>query len=222
MSIPTFKVASKPAISQEEFSSHKKEGGGKFLNDPGTYDMVIKAVDFKESANLKDSAWIGSTIQLETHDGKGLKYFLDVPTECRNGFLFGPDKAVWPLEKLQKFFRGLGIQFDYENGMSQVGALFGDVNKMIGKTIKVRLGFNTHHAKYLGRDEYILVEKDDKTKKLDGVYANKDALNAAALEAGIKRDKNQDFIQLLEIFPSKEPLIDLEAVESSVENDLPF
>lgn len=220
MSIPSFKTNSKPTISQEEFNSNKKEMGGKFFNDPGTFDMVIKEVTFKETPNAKDSAWIGSTILLES-EGKQLKYFLDVPTECRNGFLFGAEKAVWPLEKIQKFFRGLGLVFDYDNGMSQVAALFSD-NKLVGKSIKVRLGYNSHHAKYVAKDEYVLVEKDHVTKKLDGVYANKDALNAAAAEAGIKRDKNQDFIQVLEIFAAKEAVIDLEASSAAIDVDLPF
>lgn len=227
--IPSFKVNSKPTITAEEFNSNKKEGGGNFLSEPGTYDMVIKAVTFNESVNLKDSAWIGTQIQLETHDGKGLKYFLEVPTECRNGFLFGADKAVWPLEKLQKFFRGLGIQFDYDNGMQQVGALFGDTNKMIGKTLKVRLGYSGPHAKYVGKDEFIFVERDHVTKKLDGTYANKAALTAACVDAGIKRpptkkndgSSNADYIQLLEIFASKEALVDLEAT-ASIDVDLPF
>lgn len=225
--IPSFKVNSKPTITQQEFDSNKKEGGGNFLSEPGTYDMVIKAVTFNETTNAKDSAWIGSQIQLETHDGKGLRYFLDVPTECKNGFLFGPEKAVWPLEKLQKFFRGLGIQFDYDNGMQQVGAVFGDTDKIIGKTIKVRLGYNGPHAKYVGKDEYILVEKDHVTQKLEGVYANKAALNAACVEANIKRQvnakgsANADYINVLEIFPSKEVLVDLEAT-ASVDDEMPF
>jgi hypothetical protein len=225
--IPSFKVNSKPTITQQEFESNKKEGGGNFLSEPGTYDMVIKAVTFNDSVNAKDSAWIGAQIQLETPDGKGLRYFLEVPTECRNGFLFGPEKAVWPLEKLQKFFRGLGIQFDYDNGMRQVGALFGDTNKMIGKTIKTRLGYNGPHAKYNGKDDYIFVDKDHVTRKLDGNYATKEALNAACAEAGIKRQlnakgsTNADFIQVLEIFPSKEALVDLEAT-TSIDIDLPF
>lgn len=226
--IPSFKVSSKPTITQAEFDSNKKEGGGNFLSEPGTYDMVIKAVSFNESSNAKDSAWIGAQISLETHDGKGLRYFLEVPTECRNGFLFGVDKAVWPLEKLQKFFRGLGIQFDYDNGMQQVGALFGDTDRMVGKTLKVRLGYNGPHSKYVGKDDYILVDKDHVTRKLDGNYANKEALNAAAAEAGIKRQYNAkgscnaDFIQVLEIFASKEVLVDLEAPTASIDIDLPF
>lgn len=221
MSIPSFKTNSKPTISQEEFNSNKKESGGKFFNDPGTFDMVIKEITFKSEPNAKDGAWVGSTILLES-EGKQMKYFLDVPTECRNGFLFGAEKAVWPLEKLQKFFRALGLVFDYENGMSQVAALFGDSNKLVGKSIKVRLGYNTHHAKYVAKDEYVLVEKDHTTKKLEGTYANKDALNAAAAEAGIKRDKNQDFIQVLELFAAKEAVVDLDAPTATVDIDLPF
>ncbi len=226
--IPSFKVNSKPTITQEEFDSNKKEGGGNFLSEPGTYDMLIKAVTFNESVNPKDSAWIGAQVQLETPDGKSLRYFLEVPTECRNGFLFGVDKAVWPLEKLQKFFRGLGIQFDYDNGMQQVGALFGDSDKMVGKTLKVRLGYNGPHAKYVGKDEFVFVEKDHVTKKIDGTFATKGALNAAVAEAGIKRqvnDKgssNADFIQVLEIFASKDVLVDLEAPTASIDIDLPF
>lgn len=222
MSLPSFKVNSKPEISQEEFNLNKKGTGtgGKFLQEPGTYDMVIKEVSFKDVPDDKDSAWINSTILLD-HNGKTLKYFLSVPTECRNGFLYGAEKVTWPLEKVQKFFRGLGLSFDFDNGMSQVAALFGNPDKLIGKTIKVRLGYNGPHVKYVDQNTRIVVDKDHVTQKIDGTFPTDDAAVAGAALAGLKLNKNAGFINVQEIFPSKEALVDLDAAVEE-QPDLPF
>lgn len=224
MTVPSFKVNSKPQLSQAEFDANKKEGsGGKFLNEPGSYDMTIKEVTFQDTPNSKDNAWISAAIVLESPEGKTLKHFQMVPLECRNSFLFGSEKSVFPLETLQKFLRGLGIVFDYDNGMAQVGAIFGNPNVLIGKTIKVRLGYKGPHIKFLGKDKVVLVEADHKTLKIEGEFANKDAAIAAAEEAGINKQKIAGFINILEFFPAKEPLIDLEAKEdAAVDLDLPF
>lgn len=219
MTVPSFKVNSKPAISQQEFDANKKDGG-KFIKDPGTYDMVIKEITFKDTPDEKDSAWVSSTILLE-HNGKTVKYFLSVPTECRNGFLYGADKQVWALEKLQKFYRGLGVALEYDNTMELVAALFGNVDKVIGKSVKVRLGYNGPHVKYVNKGEFVVVDKDHATTKLDGVYPTDDAAVAAAALAGLKINKNNGFINVQEIFPAKEAVIDL-AVEASDTPDLPF
>ena len=222
MSIPSFKVSSKPTISETEFNANKKDGG-KFLNDPGTYDLVIKAVEFKETPSEKDTAWLSVTLVLESPEGKTMKHFVMVPTECRNGFLFGAQKQTFALEGLQKFFRGLGLVFDYDNGMEQVAAIFGNPDVLIGKTLKCAVGYKGITIKYVAKEEYQVVEKDYKTLKVEGTFASADAAKAAALDAGIKPSNISGFINVLDIFAAKEPQIFLEnSSAGTVDLDLPF
>lgn len=218
--IPSFKTNSKPTLSKTEFDSHAKDMG-KFVNEPGTYDMLIKAVSFKDTPSEKDSAWISAEILLETPDGKTMKHFALVPTECRNSFLFGADKSTFALENLQNFLRGLGVAFDFENGMAQVASIFGNVNNLIGKTLKVRVGYKGPTVKYLGKEEHVVVKSDFVTPAVDGVFKTKDAAIAAANEAGIAKSK-LSYANVLEIFPSTTQQIVAASATTSVDLDLPF
>lgn len=219
MSVIKFNVGSKPTMTEAEVNASKTDGS-KFLNDPGTFEMVIKAVEYK-NASEKDTAWLGVNLTLEVN-GKSLKYYLMIPTECRNSFLFGVDKQTFAIDKLRNFFRGLGLVFDFENGMEQVASLFGDVNRLVGKKLNVRLGYEGPHARYNGKDDYSFVEKDHVTNKLPGSFANKLAIEAAARDAGIKYNTNNDFIKVLEIFPSKEAQLEIGVSTQEDVADLPF
>lgn len=216
--IPSFNLKSRPAMSESEVDASRSDGS-KFLNDPGTYDAVVKKVTFKK-ASEKDSAWLTVELELEI-EGKSIRLYQMIPTECRNSFLFGDKKQTFAIDKLRAFFRGLGLVFDFENGMEQVAALFGSPDKLIGKTLKVRLGYEGAHAKYLAKDEYVYVDKDHTTALLDGVFANKAAIEAACREAGLRRDSNHDFIKVVEIFAAKEAVVDLSAGQAEADV-LPF
>lgn len=221
MPIPSFKVSSKPTLTQVEVDSHKKDGG-KFLNEPGTYDLMIKEVSFKETPSDIDNAWTSVTLLLESPEGKTLKHFVLVPTECRNSFLFGAGKSTFALEGLQKFLRGLGIPSDFENTMAQVAAVFGNPNALIGKTLKCKVGYKGVTIKYVTKGDYRVVEKDYITPKVEGSFATSEAAKAAAIDAGVKASNISGFINVLDVFPSKEPQIDIDAPEASVDLDLPF
>lgn len=218
--IPSFKVNSKPELSAKEFEAEKQDTGSKFLQDPGTYSMIIKSFTFGD-VNPFDSAWINATAVLQDPEGRDLKFFIDVPTECRNSFLFGDKKSTFNLEKLQTIFRGLGIAFDFDNAMQQVGALFGNPERLIGKPLNVRLGYKGPHVKYVSKTEYLVVEKDHTTLKIEGSFADKKSALAAAAEAGIKGVDKNGFMNVLEVFPSKETVIDLDVTESDT-SELPF
>ena len=221
-SIPNFKVSSKPQLSAQEFKA-EKDDTSKYLQEPGTYGMTITVVKFGNISQY-DSAWIQADLTLADVKGRTLRMFLDVPVECRNSFLFGEKKTTYNYENLQKFFRGLGLVLDFDNTMNQVSALFGNPDQLIGKPLNVRLGYKGVHVKYIAKDEYSVVEKDHETLKIEGVFANKAAAETAAVEAGVKGiTKNSGYMNVLEIFPGKEPVIDLDApVSESVDLDLPF
>ena len=216
--VPSFKTKSKPEMSEQQVDASKSDGS-KFLNEPGTFDAIIKTVKFGKVSE-KDNAWLTVEIGLEI-DKKPIRHYQMIPTECRNSYLFGASKATFAIDKLRAFFRGLGLVFDFDNGMEQVATLFRDADKLVGKSIKIRLGYEGPHAKYVGKEQYVYVDKDHTTLKLDGTFPNKAAIDAACREAGLKRDANSDFIKVVEIFAAKEAVIDLTADESSDEA-LPF
>ncbi len=220
--IPSFKTGSKPELSKSEYDARAAQSSGNFLQDPGTYDLMIKTFTFDESLNQKDSAWIGAKAELESPEGKTMRHSLLIPVECRNSFLF-QGTSTFPLEKLQEFLRGLGVQFDYENGMDQVAQVFGDPEQLIGKTIRATLGYKGPHVKYVGKDQFQVVDKDHETPKVDGVFATKEAARAAAQEAGLKYvDKNADYINVTQIFTAKEAVINVTTATTQATQDLPF
>lgn len=221
--IPRFNTGSKPQLSQAEYQAKAAQSSGTFIQDPGTYDLMIKTFTFDEALNAKDSAWIGAKVELENTDGKTMRHSVLIPVECRNSFLF-QGTSTFPLEKLQELLRGLGVQFDYENGMEQIGQIFGNPEQLIGKTIRASLGYKGPHVKYIGKDQFQVVDKDDVTPKVDGLFATKEAARAAAQEAGLKFvDKNADYINVTQIFTAKEPVINVAAIATQTPTvELPF
>lgn len=210
MSIPSFNVGSKPTISAEAFQQEAEKASSKFLNDPGTYDLLIKSVTWKNPSE-KDPVWVTLEIGLEDTEGRTIRHFLMVPTECRNDFLFGDKKQAFAFENLSKFMRGLGIAIDFTNAMEQVAQIFGDAEQLIGKNLRVRLAYDGDHSVYLGKTDdglkrYQIVKKDG-TPKDDTIFADSKALAAYAAEHKIKLE----FIKVKEIFPAKEPALVLGA-----------
>lgn len=222
MSLPKFQAKSKPQITLEEFDSNKKEYG-KFIEQPGTYDLMIKQITFKDEADRNDSAWIGASILLE-HMGKTVNYFLSIPTECRNGFLYGEKRQTFPLEKLQRFLRGLGFPTVYEDTMETVALVFGQPDKIIGKTISAKLAYRGPHVKYLEKDAYQVVDSDHVTAMIDGVYPTVDSAKAAAAEQGLKIGNYSGFLDVAEIFPKAHGEgVSLEVpADTSLDAELPF
>lgn len=223
MSIIKFKVASKPELSQEEYNAHAdSQKGGKFL-PPGTFDLAIMSIAVADAPDSDDDAWITLTIEFQDSEGCSTRYFLSVPTECRNSYLYGNKKSAYQYEKLAAFTRGLGIVLDYDNAMVQVAQIFAKVESLIGKVIKVRMAHKGCYLKYLGKNtagvnQYQIVDKDGKAK-LEDIFPDANAAKKVALDNKIKLT----FCNIVEIFSAKTPALALAgAPASSAESDLPF
>lgn len=219
----SFKTGSKPELSQEEYNAAAESSkGGKFLNTPGTFDLAIVGATFKETPSEKDDAWYSLTVELQDSEGRGMKHFVLVPTECRNSFLFGKEKSAFAYENLASFVRGLGIALDYDNAMSQIAQIFGAPEKLVGKVIKARIGYKQPYIKYLGKEgddkQYQIVDKDGKPKTED-IFADAKAAQKFATDNKIKLG----FCNVLEIYGSKEPQLLLTGAGASAPaDDLPF
>ncbi len=220
-----FKVSSKPELSQEEYNAHaESQKGGKFL-PPGTFDLTILSIVVAETADKDDDVWVSLDITLQDSEGRTTRYFLSVPTECRNSYLYGNKKSAYQYEKLAAFCRGLGIVLDYDNAMAQVAAIFGKTDNLIGKVIKVRMAHKGPYIKYLGKgdggtNQYQIVDKDGKPK-LDDIFVDAKAAQAACTANNIKTT----FCNVVEIFAAKTPaltLVGAGTAAASSDTDLPF
>jgi hypothetical protein len=223
-SIPSFKVGSKPTISAEDYQAQADQGSGgsKYLNEPGTYDLMAKSIKWGKPSE-KDPIWVNLEVQLEDADGRGIRHYVMVPTSAETNFLYGNKKTVMPFESLQRFLRGFGVVLQFDLAMEQIATLFSDLDVFCGKTIKARVGYDSEYIKYLGKNpegekQYQIVKKDA-TPKVDMVFSDAKAAQAYAKENKIIIG----YTRLLEIFPSKEELISVAANGAqSDDNDLPF
>lgn len=206
-----FKIGSKPTLSREEYKDtvdSAKEG--KYIREPGTYEMSVKTAEYAQQ-NQNDPAWMSAKFELEDGRGKLFTHYQDFPTECKNSYLFGKDKSVWPLENLQKFLRAFGVVFDYENGIQQMADIFGNLDKFALKTLRVRLGYSGNHIKKVRNEDdtenYRIVDRDG-TPLFDESFADLDSAKAFAKDNNVKY---QPYMKVLEFFPATEN--SLEAVK---------
>lgn len=203
MTKPVIKVNSAPKISSEEF---KAKGGStsKYIRDPGTYSLKVTAADWGQTSKA-DSAW--TSVKFSTQEPGGMEYtfFIEIPTECKNDFLYGEKLLPYRFNDFVKFMACFGVKIQYETAMQQIGAIFGDLEQFIGKELRLRIGYKGNHIKYFGKTEdgkniYKFVSKDG--EEIDGVVLNDfDACAAHAKENKIKYGRYMD---ILEFIPSSE------------------
>lgn len=222
--IPSFKVGSKPQITQEEYNAKVEASNQNFLNEPGTYDLTITAAKWGK-VNEKDDAWVNLELQLQDVEGKGIKHWVMVPTECRNDFLFGPKKTAMIYENLQKFLRAFGVRLEFERTMEQVAQVFADIEKsFVMKTIKARVAREGDYLKYLGKDDNGVKKYQIYTKANEAKFPEVFADSKAAQEFAKNNRTELVYCKIAEFFSPKEPLIVLEdaAETTTADEDFPF
>ncbi len=206
-------------MTAEEFETKRKQTTGKFINDPGTYSLVVTGVDIK-GANQKDAQWADVVFTLENPEGQSYNHYVSLPLTAARSFLFGPKKTLYAYNDLDKFLRGFGVVLEYSNAITQLQDLFSDpAITFVGKPISMRLGYQSNRSKYVGKSDtgsqYILVDKDDKQIGTE-VFSGFEAAEAFADEQKIKLQK---FIRCLDVIAAKE--VQLSSVRA-VGADLPF
>jgi hypothetical protein len=189
-------------MTAEEFETKRASTGGKWIKEPGTYNLIIKKIDVK-GPNKYDTQWVDLVVTMESAEGAEYNQYLTIPTTAEKSYLFGSKKTLYAYNDVDKFLLGLGIKLDYNSAISQLEALFEDMDtSFIGSTITLRLGFRGNRLKYSGKENdssiYVIVDKDDKVI-VDKKFTGHEAAKAYADEAKIKL---QDFIKCLEVVPA--------------------
>lgn len=219
MTKPVIKVNSAPKISSEEF---KAKGGStsKYIRDPGTYALKVTAAEWGQSSKA-DNAWMSVKFVTQEPSGQEYTFFVEIPIECKNDFLYGEKLLPYRFNDFVKFMACFGVKIEYETAMQQVGAIFGDLEQFVGKNLRLRIGHKGNHIKYFGKTEdnkniYKFVNKDG--EEIDGVVLNDfDACAAHATENKIKYSRYMD---ILEFIPSSENQFSESASADDVE--IPF
>jgi hypothetical protein len=169
--------------------------------------------------NQFDNDWYDFVMQLENSDGQSTSHYITIPTTAQKSFMFGSKKSLAEYAKLEKLLLGFGIKLEYSNAITQIATLFSDAAaNFVGKQVSMRLGYNSNHLKFIGKNgevsEYkILDKKGDEVTPL--VFAGFEAGEQYAKENNIKL---QAFIRVQEVVPSTVATISLAANDTS----LPF
>jgi hypothetical protein len=203
-------------MTAAEFETKRQQTGGKWIKEPGTYSVAIKAVTVKD-ANPYDAQWINVQVSVENSAGEEFNTFLTVPTTAEKSFLFGSKKSLREFNDLAKFLLGLGIKLEYDTAIFQLSDIFSDTANLIGQTLTIRVGYYGNYIKYAGKNgdspQYSIVKKDG-TELTGQVFTGFDAANAYASEESIKLQK---FMKVLEVIPGTTLKL-----APTASNDLPF
>ncbi|MFO0447711.1 MAG: hypothetical protein ACK524_01260 [Planctomyces sp.] len=202
MTKPNIKVNSAPQISREEFA--QKSQGGAYIRDAGTYTLKVTAAEWGRTSQY-DHAW--TSVKLVTQDpaGKEFTFYSEIPTECKNDFLYGDKLSPSKYNEFVKLMGAFGVKIEFERTMQQVGEIFGDLERFVGKQLRLRLGHKKNYVKYLGKNEegknqYAFAKPDGEL--LDGVIFNDfEAANQHAKENNIKFSR---YLDILEYVPGSE------------------
>lgn len=202
MSKPVFQTAATPTLTADEFKTKQESVGGKWIKDPGTYSLIIKGVTLEGASNF-DNQWINFKFTLENSEGQLATHFVEVPTTAANNYMYGAKKSLHNYTKLEKFLKGFGFDLEFTQAIHQLEKLFTDAEKtFVGKTLSVRMGYNSIHTKYLGKDgevsKYKLVDKDGNPIVATD-FAGFEAVDAYAKANNIKV---QGFPKVLEVVPA--------------------
>lgn len=189
-------------MTAEEFQTKRASSGGKWINEPGTYSLIVTGVTVKEASQY-DSQWVNVLFNLEDSEGKCANHFLEVPTTNEKSFMYGSKKSLAPYNNLDRFLKGFGVTLEFTEAISQLESLFSDPEKtFIGKTISVRMGYYSNYTKYVGKDgdvsQYQIVDKNG-APVVDLKFSGFEAAKAYAEANSIKL---QGFPKIQDVVPA--------------------
>lgn len=134
--------------------------------------MILKA--FYTGACPGDSTWfnlrfimgnkgdkVTADNKVTTKDGEktqGIYFNVQVPTASVK---YGLKGGLFMFTKVQQFAAGFGDLLDTENAFSKIPKLFAEPSSFVGKTIKVRLGYEGAHTEFKDGKHYAMDAKGE-------------------------------------------------------------
>ncbi len=222
--IPSFDAQDHVEGTAEEFSKQLTKVAGKWLKEPGVYDLRVADI-ICTGVSRNDQHWANFQFVLKTTTGEQLNYFQMMPLKRINNFVYGPKKTYFVYKGLCDFLKGFGITLEFETAMATIGGLLANMDVLKEKTIKAQVGYEGSYVRYLGKNgdnnEYEIIHKDTSLTDEDGkpmVFSDwKAAENYAK---GIKLTV-QSFPDVLAIIPGDTSVLAVPENEVSMD-DIPF
>lgn len=178
-------------VSEQDLQPASKEttsSGPRFLQ-PGTHQVKITEV-VDDGAPQADDTWIKLKITYEDKEGKSLrKQLLLVPTQSLD---YGPDRKQGPKRNLLAFLNALGENVSAKTLPQIISKWFEKSQRLVNQRLEVKVGYSNHHAKYLGKNSFQLVDsKEQPVLDENGqplVTADRQSLELLAQERGYRFD----------------------------------
>lgn len=162
--------------------------GPRFLQ-PGTHQVKITDV-VDDGCPQADETWVKLKITYEDKEGKSLRnQLLLVPTESLD---YGPDRKQGPKRNLLAFLNALGESVSAKTLPNTISRWFEKPQRLVNQRIEVKVGYSNSHAKYVGKNNYQLVDSkeqpvlDERGEVISA--ADRKALEMLAQQRGLRFD----------------------------------
>ncbi len=180
MSIKKFNFVS--TITEAELV--KVESGPKQSKnfEPGEYDLKIIDASINVTAanptgrSPKDPNWFVVKLVLGGVGDKTINHYLLVPTITD---LFNPESGSknprFMFTKFREFLRGAGLPAAVDEITETLETYFLDVIQLIGKEVKVVIGYEGNHLRYNADKTYSIVDAAEDKELFDDKFPDRDS-----------------------------------------------
>jgi len=184
-------------LTQEEFEKAKEQaekGFGKYLEE-GTHEVKITEAEFSVNAETgscmceKDPTWGKVRITLTDASDRSINHTVLVPT---SSLKYGESKgAHFPFIKFTEFMAALGenVKADAKVMSAITKKYFADLKKLVGKEMKIDVGYKGPHLKFVEKGKYQIVKADGSQLIVADYESRELALLAASDLPGVKLEK---------------------------------
>lgn len=193
--IPKFNfksTATEADIQKTEEDSKKNEPS---MFKPGTYDLKVLSAEYHKPL-AGDPTWHGYQLKLGS-DTRSIRLYVSVPTSGPEYKKPGmdPKHKMILFHKFREVLRGLGEDPSVDALNKTINKLFSKPTALVGKVLKVDVGYKGPHAQYIEKGVYKLVDRDGK-EMIPQTFSDRDSVVAHAAMLGKQVDL---FVEILKI-----------------------
>lgn len=177
---------------------------GKYIDEPGLYSLTVQSVSRKEAKNPVEG-WMLVDVVFEDPNGKTIKEKVTVPLTVNLRYPTKTGKnELWAIKKLQAFAAGLGIDLRGAHMFRRIAEMFGDSEALVGKSAKVRIGYETStYSEPYGEKGVALISAGKPVLDASGDILNFPSRQDAEVYAvSVLKKKYSAFMRVLEFIPA--------------------
>lgn len=185
-------LSEKEIVKNEEESKSKDPKSFK----PGTYELKIISAEFNKPL-AGDTSWLSYKIRLGS-DTRSIGSYVSVPTSgpFYNKPGMDPKNKMFMFHKFREFLKSLGEESSVESLNRVISKLFKDPSALVGKALKVDVGYKGPHSVYVEKGQYKIVDKSGTKDLSDQIFPDRDSAKAHAASLGMVL---QDFPEVIKL-----------------------